>query len=246
MRKEQKFTVKESPNMKKSKKKSPLIPDILVALTLAIATLGEFFILNATRGGFDFETYFGYVACMVTFASIPIGALVSVLICVITRKSDRGRDHSYVFFVIRLLALLVISATLCYLKGNETPEAFPDGELAGSIVGLIIGLALVLAGQMYVSAKILDNMLIPPYEGSPAPKKNPEASTEASSSSSSSSSTYSSSTYPSDSVKETDFYKEKYSEYYDMYMGRPHEEKKIDTEFLEDHDYSHIFEDNNF
>ena len=233
--------------MKKTKKKSPFLPDLLVSLVLALATLGEFFIMNATRASFDFETYFGYVACMITFASIPIGALASVLVCVITQKNGRARDHSYVILVIRLLALLAIGATLCCLKGNETPEAFPEGELAGTVVGFVIGCGLVLAGQMYLCAKILDNMLLPTYESPAAPQKTSTSSSyESSADSSSSGSSYSSSTYPSDAVKETDFYKEKYSEYYDMYMGRPHEEKKIDTEFLEDHDYSHIFEDTNF
>lgn len=47
-------------------------------------------------------------------------------------------------------------------------------------------------------------------------------------------------------MQETEYYKEKFGEYYDTYMGRPHEEKKVDTSFLDDHDYSHIFEDKNF
>ena len=231
--------------MKKSnKKKSPLLSDLLTLLILAIITAAELYVMNVMRGSFDYKTYSGVVACLTVFLSIPVGVLASVLICVATRKNSRARDHSYAFFVIRLLAMLAVSATLIYMKGAETPEAFPDGELAGGVVGFAIGLALALAGQMFIAAKILDNMLIPPYESTAEPEEVNTAGSTGSAPSSSSDS-YSSSAYPSDAVKETEYYKRKHSEYYDMYMGRPHEEKKTEVDVI-DHDYSHIFEDTNF
>ncbi len=195
----------------------------------AFSVLIDFAVLFLAFGKLSGDTFWLCYGLYAWAISPVTGILTTIIACAITKK-DYDLRYILSYFIIGRVVLVLVGNLIGTLI-NEYWSMTEDGRevLATFIVVLLLG-GIGFFVQWIICNTISDNFLAP--KAKPTTYKN-------------NSSNYV--PYPSDRVKETDFYKQKAQEYYDLYMGNPPSEKpKPDYSDLDDHDYSHIFKDKNF
>lgn len=181
---------------------------------------------NAANEDMD-KTYFPYIWGI----SLLIGIVCSVFLCVFTRKDYEARENSGYFLFGRVIIVFVMNVVAVFV--NKSWSTTPEGRELGAALFVCALFSLIgLFIQFCICRYLIMGHLLCPDE--PKPKKT--------TSSSSSRSTYVPT--PGKGVENTQFYKDAYDKYYRQYMGLPpRETQKPDYSDLDDHDYSHIFDD---
>ena len=177
------------------------------------------------------KTYFPYIWGI----SLLIGIVCSVFLCIFTRKDYEARENSGYFFFGRVVVVFLMN--IIGVLVNRSWSMTPEGRELGATLFVCALFSLIgLFIQFCICRYLIMGHLLCPNE----PKK--PKTTSSSSSSSSSRSSYTPT--PGKGVENTQFYKDAYDKYYRQYMGYPpKEDKKPDYSDIDDHDYSHIFDD---
>lgn len=229
----------------KKQKKAPFGVKLLTLLLPLIVLTIDLFVLQFLVNGFEVEAAIGAAIFALGLVATLTGLGLCAIFRIIGAKYQSLQKFIYVLFFARLIILLAAGIAMVVARSKMMDPPL-EGGLTEPLTTFILGALTALGIQIFVCLRFLESAFDPPAPYDPTKyqtRTTSSAPTSSSPSASSSSHTYT----PSDGVRNTDFYKQKYDEYYKLYMGNPPTtENKSSTLDDDDHDYSHIFEDTNW
>ena len=226
----------------KKQEKHTALANLLTVWFMLIALAIDVFAMHFLVQGFEIEAAVGAAITALFLVSLLTGIASSILTCIVTRKSHTARRVSYWMLCARLCLLMALGIVLVVRRCNVMDPPLQDGPTQ-SVTTFVLGALTALGLQAFVCTRFLGKMLTPP-----APRKphNPTKHIPSNGVGTASSPSTTHTTIPSDGVKNTDFYKQKYDEYYARYTGTTPPSQSTSSPDDDDHDYSHIFKDTNW
>ncbi|MBR7181240.1 MAG: hypothetical protein IKD28_00455 [Clostridia bacterium] len=201
---------------------------LMIFSLLFLIAIEGFVVLNAYRNLTN-DTILWFYLLYIFPISFACGALFTLCACLLTKK-DYDARQSVVFFLIARGILAMILTIAAIFSNTSWSQAEEGNELGSMFVILCIIAAISLTVQFFLYSHISTRFCAPPKPKPTRAKGELETAP-----------------VPSDSVRETAFYQQKYQEYYDMYMGNPPRQPQTpDYSDLDDHDFSQAFGDKNF